>query len=390
MPRFPHVAPSSEGLSDHVFSRLAARAQARGGRVYPLHVGDTWLEPLPSARAEAQRTEAFPRLHNYAPVQGEPVLIDAFLRHVERRSGVSLSRARVQVMSGATAALSVVADTLLSPGDEVIIPAPFWPLIRGTVRRRSAVAVEVPFFDRLHGRTSAELEAMLDARVTERTVALYVNTPHNPTGAMLPDAALAAIARVAARHDLWIWCDEVYEDLYYTPTAPVSAWTRPDFAERTIVVHSLSKAYGLAGARIGFTHGPEAAMGAIRGVQTFSTYCAPRPMQLGAARALDEGGAWIAQARALYRDAAHRTADAFGVAPPEGGTFLFVDLRPFLRPGEDGMGWLERCVDAGVLLTPGSASGSDYGSWARVCFTSVGPDDLAEALGRIRAVLASR
>ena len=388
MPRFPNVASTSDGLTDRVFSRLAARAKDRGGRVYPLHVGDTWLEPLDAARAEAQRTESYPRLHNYAPVQGEPALIDAILRHVERRAGVRLDRELVQVMSGATAGLSVIADALIEPGEEVLIPAPFWPLIRGTVRRRGGVAVEVPFFDRL-SETGFDPERELEARVTERTVAIYVNTPHNPTGAMLSERALAAIARVAARHDLWILSDEVYEDLYFTSAPPEPVWARPDFRSRAIVVHSLSKAYGLAGARVGFAHGPADAMTAIRGVQTFSTYCAPRPMQLGAARALDEGAAWLAEARRLYGDAAQRTAEAFGVEAPAGGTFLFVDVRPHRQEGEDTMGFLERCLDEGVLLTPGSASGTDYEGWARVCFTSVPPSDLRDALARVRRVLSS-
>lgn len=389
MPRFPEVASTTESLTDRVFSRLAARARERGGRVFPLHVGDTWLEPLESARAEAQRTDGHPRLHNYAPVQGEPALLDAILRHVERRAGVRLDRELVQVMSGATAGLSVIADALIEPGEEVIVPAPFWPLIRGTVRRRGGVAVEVPFFDRL-GDPTFDPERALEARVTPRTVAIYVNTPHNPTGAILPERALSAIGRVASRHGLWILSDEVYEDLYFTSEPPAPAWARADFRGRAIVVHSLSKAYGLAGARVGFAHGPAEAMQAIRGVQTFSTYCAPRPMQLGAARALDEGGPWLAEARRLYREAAERTAEAFGVAPPEGGTFLFADVRAHLRSGEDAMGFLERCLDAGVLLTPGTASGSDYEGWVRVCFTSVPPDDLREALARVRDVIARR
>jgi N-succinyldiaminopimelate aminotransferase len=386
MPRFPQVATSSEGLTDGVFSRLAARAKERGGDLFPLHVGDTWLEPPWPARAEAQLTSAVPRLHNYAPTHGEPALIDAILRHVVRRAGVQLERELVQVMSGATAALSVISDALLEPGEEVMIPAPFWPLIRGTVRRRGGRAIEVPFFDRLHC-DGFDPERALEDAISPKTTAIYVNTPHNPTGAILPSSVLEAIARVARRHQLWIFCDEVYEDLYFTKEPPEPAWARADFRERAIVVHSLSKAFGFAGGRIGFVHGPAAAMKAIRGVQTFSTYCASRPMQFGAAKALDEGGKWLADARAFYREAALETADAFGVAAPEGGTFLFANVEPYLRAGESTLGFLERCLDAGVLLTPGSASGTDYDRWVRVCFTSVKPADLTEALKRVKSVM---
>jgi N-succinyldiaminopimelate aminotransferase len=127
-------------------------------------------------------------------------------------------------------------------------------------------------------------------------------------------------------------------------------------------------------------------MRAIQAVQTFTTYCAPRPMQLGAARALREGDAWVANARALYREAGNLAADALGVARPEGGTFLFIDARPFFRESEDVMGFLGRCLDAGVLLTPGSASGEAHEGSVRLCFTSVPKAELEDALEKLAPI----
>ncbi len=390
MPRFPQVAESSVGLSDAVFSKLVARARQNGGKVFPLHVGDTYLDPYEGARAEAVLTADHARLHNYSPVQGEPKLLDAISRHVERRSGVTLDRELVQVVSGATAGIAVVVDALLSPGDELLLLAPFWPLVRGTTQRRGARAVEVPFWDRLDAMgDAAAIEAYLESFVTPRTAAIYVNTPHNPTGHVLGAQHLDAIASVAERHRLWVISDEVYEELWFE-REPASAWTHPRLRPRAVVVHSVSKAYGLAGARVGFAHGPAAAMQAIRGVQTFMTYCAPRPFQLAAARVLDEGRAWITSTRAHYRDLAFRAADALDVPRPPGGTFLFVDTRGRRRDGEAPLAFLERCVDAGVLLTPGTASGKDFEDWVRLCFTTLPPDELSEALARLRAVLADR
>lgn len=386
MPRFPRTAASASGLSDRVFSRLAARAKEHAGPIYPLHVGDTYLEPLEVARAEAQRTADHPRLHNYAPVQGEPALLDAIVDHLSRRGGALVDRHAVQVVSGATAGLSVVVEALLDPGDEVLLPAPFWPLIRGIVNKRGAKAVEVPFFDRIDD-DAFDVEAALEGAITERTAAVYVNTPHNPTGRMLPDRVIAAIAAVAERHDLWILADEVYEELYFAGMPPAPVWSRADYQTRTVAVHSMSKGYGLAGARVGWAHGPHEAMKAVRGVQTFSTYCAPRPLQLGAARALREGGEWLRMARRAYEHAADMTARALGIRKPDGGTFVFFDVSERLLPGEDTVDLLERCLAAGVLLTPGAASGKDYASWVRLCFTSVPPDDLAVALERLAPIV---
>ncbi len=390
MPRFPEVAESAIGLSDEVFSKLAARARARSGKTFALHVGDTYLDPCEGARAEAFRASEHPRLHNYAPVQGEPRLLDAIERHVARRSGVTLERGLVQVVSGATAGISVVVDALLAPGDELLLLAPFWPLVRGTASRRGARAVEVPFWDRLATLVDRPaIEAYLESFVTPRTSALYLNTPHNPTGDVIGAAQLDAIAAVAERNGLWVITDEVYEELYFDEP-PRSAWAHPRLRARSVAVYSVSKAYALAGARVGFVHGPEEAMAAIRGVQTFLTYCAPKPMQLAAAHALDAGEAWIAEARASYRRLAERAADAIGVARPAGGTFLFFDTRPHRRGGESAIGFLERLLDHGILLTPGSASGRDYADWARLCFTTLPPEELDEALAILRRVLADR
>ena len=111
-------------------------------------------------------------------------------------------------------------------------------------------------------------------------------------------------------------------------------------------------------------------------------------MQLGAARALAEGDAWLADTRARYGEAARAAAAVLRRRAPEGGTFLFFDTAPHLRKGEDVVGFLERCLDAGVMLTPGSASGQDYASWARICFTSVPKDELDAALERLSTVLS--
>lgn len=386
MPRFPHHAKSAAGLSDRVFGQLAQKSQALGRKVYPLHVGDTYLDPLHSARAEAQKTSDRARLHNYAPVQGEPELIDAIIAKVARRSGVTLQRDCIQVMPGATVGIGVVCSTLLEPGDELLLPAPFWPLVRGAAKLRGAHAVEVPFYTEL-GKPGFDPVDALERAITERTVAIYLNSPHNPTGISLPEPIVARIAELAVRRDLWVLTDEVYEDLWFE-AQPRSIWALAALRDRAIATHSVSKAYGLAGARVGFTHGPAEIMQVIRGVQTFYSYCAPRPMQLGAARALAEGDDWLAQARALYREAARATAAALRQPAPEGGTFLFFDATRHLREGETIMGFLERCLEAGVMLTPGSASGRDYENWARICFTSVPKDELDAALECLKSVLS--
>ncbi len=385
MPRHPHVSPTTATLSAGVYSPLVERAKSRTDRVYALQVGDTWRDPPACAQAEAQRTADRPRLHAYAPVQGEPVLLDAIRARLRERHGETVDREAIQVMLGATAGLAVVVDALVDQGEEVIVLAPFWPLIRGIVASRGAKPVEVPFFDRL-GASGFDPEAAVARAVTPRTAAIYVNAPNNPTGRVLPADVVASLARIARRHDLWILSDDVYEDLAYVdPGRPV--WTHPELRERTVATHSFSKSHALAGARVGYTHGPLAAMRAVRGLQTYLTYSAPTPFQFAAARALAEGEEWLRETHALYADAGRRAAAALGLPAPQAGAFLFFDAAPFFREGEKLDGFLERCFEAGVLLTPGTAAGQDYSTFVRLCFTAVPPDELDVALARVRGVI---
>jgi N-succinyldiaminopimelate aminotransferase len=355
------------------------------GTVYALHVGDTYREPLFEARAEAQLSREHSRLHNYSPVQGEPALLEAIVERALRLHGAVLDPSRLQVTLGATGGLSAVAAALLEPEDEVIVLAPYWPLIRGIVAGRGAKAVEVPFYDRCLA-AGFDVGAALSAALTERTVALYMGSPNNPTGTVHSEAIQAALCSFAEAHGLWIFSDEAYEDLSFGPT-PTPAWI--SHSERTLSCHTVSKSYGLAGARVGWVYGPETALGAVRGAQTFLTYCAPKPMQLGAARALRAGDEWVAEARAAYASAGSAAAQRLGLAPPQGGTFLFFDVSDWPSAAEGVQGFLERALDRGVLLTPGAASGAAYASWVRLCFTAVPPDELVRATERLAILMPS-
>ncbi|MGB0592560.1 MAG: pyridoxal phosphate-dependent aminotransferase [Myxococcota bacterium] len=387
MPSFPNAADTTGGLKSYVFTALRQRISEHPGPLFRLHIGDTYLDPVVSAQCESLRTAELEGLHRYAPVQGLPMLLDAIERKLARRTGVAVPRANLQVTAGATGGLSITCQALLDVGDEVLLPSPFWPLSSGIVAARGGKAVQIPFYDKLDD-PNFDVEATLEAAVTPRTVAIYLNSPNNPTGAVIDDEALSAISRVAARHDLWIFSDEVYEDLWLGDDAPAPLWTRDDFIDRTVVIHSMSKGYGLAGARVGYIHGPDAAMAAIRAVQTFHTYCAAKPMQIAAARALDEGDGWLTDARQRYRAAGEVAAEALGVPLPAGGTFLFFDASPWLDADDaDVMPLLHRCLDAGVIVTPGGASGDAYQRWMRVCFTCVAPDELRAGLGLLQQVL---
>ncbi len=368
--------------------RAAAAVAALPGAVYtpfdltsrqaiPLHVGDTFLEPFEGARMESLREADYPGLHRYCDTRGLPALVDAIVQKLREKNALACERENVLVTAGATSGLGCAVSAIADPGEEVLILAPFWPLIRGAVTAQRATPVEVPFFDRVG--SLGEALAAIERALTPRSVALYYSTPSNPSGRVLPAEWLAAFARLARERDLWLLSDEVYEDFVYRGEHVSTARFAP---ERTVSAFSFSKAYGIAGSRVGYLVGPRGVIDAAAKVSVHSAYHAPTAAQVSALRALEGGAAWIANARALYQQAGDAAAAVLGLSAPEGSCFLFVNVAE--RLDERGLvGFLEDCLEAGVVLAPGSSAGSDYGSWVRLCFTVVPPAQAVEAARRL-------
>ncbi|MFT5587495.1 MAG: aspartate/methionine/tyrosine aminotransferase, partial [Cognaticolwellia sp.] len=178
----PPINPTIAAMPGSIYSGLTQRLAEFDGETYPLHVGDTFMAPLPEAQMEAQREADHPGLHRYTPPQGLPTLVDGLTGSL-RSKGLNVERSGVLVTAGATAGLAAVMGALLVPGGEVMILAPFWPWIRGHVRCFGGVAVEVPFYDRV--QCVSEALSALDAHFSGRTKALYVSSPSNPTGRVL-------------------------------------------------------------------------------------------------------------------------------------------------------------------------------------------------------------
>ena len=384
MPR-PAAERSAEAVvavPSAVYSPVAHRLVGREGPVYPLHVGDTWMEPFEGGRMEDLRAADHPRLHGYCDTDGLPPLREALLEKVRARNH-ACEPGQVLVTAGATSGLACAVSALADPGEEVLILAPFWPLIRGMTHAARAVPVEVPFYDRAF--TPDEAVAAVEARRSERTVALYFSTPSNPSGRVLSAELLEALAGWARRHDLWILSDEVYEDYVYRGAHLSIGRFAP---ERTVSVYSFSKAYGMAGNRAGYLVAPEPLRDAIHKVSVHTAYHAPTAAQWAALAALGGGAGWVAKAAAANRLAGSEVSEILGVPPPEGGCFLFLDAASALD--ERGLpGFLEDCADRGVLVAPGPSAGFDYSSWIRLCFTVVSPG-AAVAAARILADLLRR
>lgn len=380
MPRPLRAVPAVDSMPGAVYAPAGNDSDSTAA--CPLNVGDTWMDPFVGGRMEDLRQADHPGMNRYSPTRGLPEFVDAIVEKVRTSNGLACERESVLVTAGATGALAAAVGMLAGADEEVLILAPFWPLIRGIVQAYRATPVEVPFYDCVDSADAAV--AAVREKLTSRTVALYVSSPSNPTGRVLPEAWLAALAEFARREDLWLISDEVYEDYVYDGRQVSAA----KFAsERSLAAYSFSKAYGMAGVRTGYLVGPPSAIAQAEKVSTHSWYSAPTAGQIAGLRALADGATWVERARLSYRDVGRETAAMLGLAAPQGSTFHFVDVRRQL--GERGIaGFLADCLSDGVALAPGASCGAAYRDWVRLCYTAAPPDQVLAAVARLAARLA--
>ncbi|HEY3822427.1 MAG TPA: pyridoxal phosphate-dependent aminotransferase [Polyangiaceae bacterium] len=387
------LSRSALAIRASVFAELAPRIEAAraGGDLVALHIGDTYLPPPPGARfAAVEPGDADPALYVYGALPGLDALKRAFVRMLAatgRGPAEADASRHVLVGVGATHAIYCALRSVLDPGDEVVVAAPYWPLSVGVVRAAGGVPVEVPLTTRLYEDPAASAAAIVERALTPRTRALYLISPNNPDGYVYSETQLRELAALAASRDLWVLSDEVYADYVYDG-AHISIARMPGMEERTLSAYSLSKSHALAGARVGFLVAPERVVVLARRVATHTVFNVPVASQRVALAALEAPPDWMNEARTAYRAARDATMAALagsGVRAfaPKGGSYVFVDFAPVLG-GRPLRALLERAIDEGVLLAPGEGCGDAYEAWARLCFTSVPLERLRVGLERLR------
>lgn len=225
-------------------------AQAAGQRVYRLESGDPSFPVAPHVLEAITAAGQAGRTH-YIPNNGIPELREALAQKLRTVNGIAdVTADDVFVTNGAMHALYVVFGALLAPGDEVVIPDPMWTEVAENIRLAGGVAVGVP----LSAADDYEYAPdRIEAAITPRTRVLFLNTPHNPTGAVLSRERLLELVAIARRHDLWIVADEAYEDVIYAPAEHHSvAALAGDRGARTVSVFSFSKSHAMSGLRVGY------------------------------------------------------------------------------------------------------------------------------------------
>ena len=228
------------------FNPLANEALSRGIKIYHMNIGQPDVE-TPAPFYQALRDFADPVV-SYAPAPGVPVLLDA-VRDYYRGIGVELERSDILPTNGGSEALQMVFATILDDGDEVVIPEPFYPNYHTSVTLAGAKIHPVPTFVE-EGYFYAD-RARVEACINERTRALFVTNPGNPTGAVLTPEQLRLMLDIAKEHDLFLICDEVYREFVYAGEPLLSGLQYEGYEDNVVVIDSVSKRFSACGARVG-------------------------------------------------------------------------------------------------------------------------------------------
>jgi aspartate aminotransferase len=388
------------GISESATLAVDAKAKAlkaAGKPVIGFGAGEPDF-PTPDYIVEAAVAAARnPAMHRYTPAGGLPALKEAIVAKTARDSGLSAAPANVLVTNGGKQAVYEALATMLDPGDEVLLPAPFWTTYPEAIRLAGGVPVPVVADEQSGYLVSV---GQLEAARTPRTKVLLFCSPSNPTGAVYPPEQVDEIGRWALEAGLWVLTDEIYEHLTYGGvTAPSMPALVPELVDRCVVVNGVAKTYAMTGWRVGWILGPADVVKAATNLQSHATSNVANVSQAAAIAALTGDLSAVAAMREAF-DRRRQTIVSMlreipGIACPEpqGAFYVYPSVKGLLGRTIAGRVAETSAELAGLILeeaevavVPGEAFGTP--GYVRMSY-ALGDDDLVEGVGRLQRLLST-
>ncbi|NVI89626.1 pyridoxal phosphate-dependent aminotransferase [Actinomadura sp. BRA 177] len=395
----PRISKRIAAISESATLAVDAKAKAlkaAGRPVIGFGAGEPDF-PTPDYIVEAAVAACgVPRFHKYTPAGGLPELRTAIAEKTERDSGYKVEANQVLVTNGGKQAVYEAFAALLDPGDEVIVPTPYWTTYPESIKLAGGVPVDVVADETTGYQVSVE---QLEAARTGRTKVLLFVSPSNPTGAVYSRDEIEAIGRWADEHGLWVVTDEIYEHLVYGDaefhSMPVVV---PELADRTLVLNGVAKTYAMTGWRVGWMVGPADVVKAAQNLQSHATSNVANVSQAAALAAVTGDLSAVAEMRKAFDRRRHTIVKMLNEIPgvvcpePEGAFYAYPSVKALLgkelrgkRP-ETSVELASLILEeAEVALVPGEAFGTP--GYFRLSY-ALGDDDLVEGVSRVAKLLA--
>jgi aspartate aminotransferase len=348
---------------------------------FRLDQGDVSFDAPDSVKNAMHRAIDENRTH-YVQTTGIPRLLELLAEKLRTVNGTPIeSPDEILVTTGGIHALFVLSQALLEPGDEVIIPDPEWPPCAGSIKAAHGVVVPCPLYERLGWRFDFD---ELESTITPRTRAIYINSPHNPTGGVLTRSDIERIAAIVQERNLWLISDEAYEDVVFDGGRHISPASLPGMYERTIPFYTFSKSYAMTGLRLGYVAARDAKLRERMKKALFYTASnISSVVQYGGIGALEGSQSSIdafrteLQARRdfFYQGIRAHTAGVLSGEPPKGAFYAFLRIDPAWRPTGEAVNDSTSWAMAQFLISHGRVGcvpGADFGrngeGYIRFCF----------------------
>jgi aspartate aminotransferase len=350
--------------------------------------------PEPIVRAATEATKD-PRNHRYTPAGGLPELREAIAAKTARDSGYQVQPSQVLVTNGGKQAVYQTFATLLDPGDEVLLPAPYWTTYPEAIALAGGVPVQVTATEETGYLVSVE---QLEAARTPRTKLLVFNSPSNPTGAVYPRALVEAIGNWAVQHGIWVVTDEIYEHLVYDGAEAVSMPAAvPALADTCVVLNGVAKTYAMTGWRVGWMIGPTDVIKAAANLQSHLTSNVANVSQRAALAAVSGPLDAVAMMREAFDRRRRKMVELLSAIPgvevptPQGAFYAYPSVKGLLGKEIRGVR-PETSVElaalvlehAEVAVVPGEAFGTP--GYFRLSY-ALGDDDLVTGVTRMGDLL---
>jgi aspartate aminotransferase len=334
---------------------------------------------------------------HYLQTTGVPRLLELLTEKMRTINGIPVGGPdEIMVTTGGIHGLYIICQALLEPGDEVVIPDPEWPPAAGNIKAAHAIPVPCPLHDRAGWRYDLE---ELASKITARTRAIYLNSPHNPTGGVLTRGDVEAIADLCRRRNLWLISDEAYEDVVYDGAEHVSAASLPGMYERTLVLYTFSKSFAMTGLRLGYVAAKDAKLRErMKKVLFYTASNVTSVVQYGGIAALEGPRTSIEEFRVelqarrdlFYRGIGEHASGVLSGDPPAGAFYAFLRIDPAWTgaraSGEPSLSWAltEFLISKGRIgCVPGVDFGATGEGYIRFCFARA-RNELTGALDSMR------
>lgn len=366
---------------------------------FRLDQGDVSFDAPDTFKQAVAKAMVDNRTH-YLPTVGIPPLRKAFAEKMRKKNGIPIgSDDEVMVTNGGTHALYAVFQTILEPGDEVIIPDPEWPPTMAMVKAAGGTAVQIPLREELGWRWDI---AEVERAITPKTKVLYLNSPNNPSGGVLTRADIERLAQIAKDRNLLVVSDEAYEDVVYKGEH-VSIASLPGMYDRTIPVYTLSKSYAITGVRVGYFAMKDPALRdralkvvlyTTSNVSSIAQYGALGAME-GSQQCIDDFKKELTFRRDMfYKGLQENAPGVFSGTPPDGAFYAFVKINPQFAKSAgitgDSLSWAMAeflIKNARIGCVPGVDFGPNSEGYLRFC-TCRSREELNGALASMKETLS--